>query len=523
MYNRGESHDESNRQIEFMLPEPIKDFVFDLYQSTRRSLQIEEVQQIYDSRFRELTDKYFSSSAWPEPAAIAPECNFDEVFLLLYREMTLRHVFTKLKPQLVDYIASWINFSKLFGFLMKDAAGSATEIALSVQWGYDIVQEFVYQFQGFCQYRCQVSTRSGDDLEMLQANRDVWSLSSVLNILHDMIRVSKITEHQSSRAKTLSIGNTAPTVPNTAIGILGYFCLIDLARLECLLGDYTASLQAIAPIRLWDRTETFALIPACHVNLFYHTGLCLMMSRRYSDAIEIFSDVILHISRLLKPAAGRQGVSNLMQKMMDKALALVGICACLCPGYRVDDHVMELVEMKYEEKMRRLQAGDIAVFESMFELACPKFICPAVPDYGLLVNLGQDAYRLQVASFIAETQYQLSLLRLRSYLRLYTSINLEKLARFNDTTVPELISQLMSFKHKTMQIQCSLLSSSDLTATRVSTSDVQFHIIDKILYVDSAGSERERGRVAERVFISGIRKHVEVREDVVRVFARYGL
>ena len=87
--------------------------------------------------------------------------------------MTLRHFFTTLKPQINDYVSSWINYSKviwreytvldeyncitthlqLFGFLVS---ATSTPIILTPQWAHDIVQEFVYQYQSFCQYRCQV-------------------------------------------------------------------------------------------------------------------------------------------------------------------------------------------------------------------------------------------------------------------------------------------------------------------------------------------------------------------------------
>eukprot|EP01041_Mallomonas_annulata_P000583 gene583-1130_t len=517
---RQEQYDDGRdgRQIEFALPEPIQDFVFDLYQSSRRSLQIEEVQQIYDTRFKELSDKYFNNSAWPDAQSIAGECNHDEVFLVLYREMTLRHVFTKLKPQLTDFISAWINFSKLFGHFLNQT-GPCVEVALSVQWGHDIVQEFVYEFQAFSQHRSLTAAKTSEELSMMQANRDVWTLPAVLNILNGMIKLSKAADPEGERDI-----NT-----KSALSILGYFCMIEKSRLECLLGDYTASLRVIAPIKLWDRNELFTLIPSCHANLFYHTGLSLMMSRRYGDAIETFSDIILHISRMLKPGTNtnRQGLHGQLQKMLEKVLALASVCIVLCPGYRVDDHVRELVDTKLDEKYRRLMVGDLSNLESTFEHFCPKFISPAVPDYTVTAtgaSPGQEAIRLQVSIYSTETQRQMALLRIRSYLRLYRSIDLEKLARFSDMTVSELTSQLLSYNHKTMQIQSTQLGGGDgSTCQRLSTSDVHFHIQDKVMFIDSGSSQTDRSRAAERVFISGIRKNVEIADDVRRVFSRFGL
>ena len=93
-------------------------------------------------------------------------------------------------------------YAQLFGHLMSPNA--AGEITISVQWGYDLIQEFVYQFQGFCQYRSQVGSRSNEEKEMLQANRDVWALPNVMAILNGMIRVSKIGDIQAARASNAS-------------------------------------------------------------------------------------------------------------------------------------------------------------------------------------------------------------------------------------------------------------------------------------------------------------------------------
>ena len=76
---------EDKKQIEFILPEDIRYFVFDLHDSCRRALRVEEVQINYEIKFKELTEKYFAKSAWPEAANVAYECSNDENFLLFYK------------------------------------------------------------------------------------------------------------------------------------------------------------------------------------------------------------------------------------------------------------------------------------------------------------------------------------------------------------------------------------------------------------------------------------------------------
>ena len=396
------------------------------------------------------------------------------------------------------------------------------QLLLTVQWVNDIIQEFVYQFQGFCQYRCQVAYRTPEDLRILQLNRSVWTLPAVLKILSGLVRVSS-----GSDASTTERGGKGPSELHRQFGS---FAAVEMARLECLLGDYTASLKALSILNLNDRSEIFMQLPTCQVNVFYHAGICHLMLRRYADAIETFSDVILHVSRMLKPGAGsmNRAVSSLLQKILDKILAMTCMAIALCPGHRVDDQVRDLVDTKYGDKLRRMNGGDIQAFVDLFEQTCPKFISPLVPDYSVSVNMGQDAFGNQVSMFIEECMQQTSVLKIRSYMRLYASIDISKLARFADVSEPSFISQLISLRHKSMEIQAAPVGEDAVTRrakelTRTSTSDVQYHIKDQALMIDVATHKSDKSRAVERFFAAGVRKHSEIIKDLARVFKQAGV
>lgn len=501
-----------DNSLDFTLPNAIKDFVFDLSEACRLSMRGDDVVQLYESKFKELTDKFFAQSQWPDSRAIAPECNHDDVFLLFYKEMTVRHLFTKLKPQLSDFLESWANYNRLFDFVLSSPNAG---IILTMQWVNDIIQEFVYQFQGFCQYRCQVASRNIEDLKVLQANRSVWTLPTVLRTLKNLVRAS--------------LGENGAR-PSELHAQFGSFAAVEMARLECLLGDYTASLKALSTLNLNDRSEIFMQLPTCQVTAFYHAGICHLMLRRYADAIETFSDVILHISRILKPGAGSmlRNVQALLQKILDKILAMTAIAIALCPGYRVDDQVRELVEGKWAEKLRRMNAGDVQAYVDLFEHTCPKFISPAVPDYSVAVNMGQDAFGNQVSVFAAEVMQQIAVLKIRSYMRLYASIDISKLARFADVSEPVFISQLISFRHKSMEIQNAPVGEDAVSRrtrgdARTSTSDVHYHIQDDALVIDTSAHKSDKSRAVERFFAAGVRKHAEIVSDLNRAFKRAGV
>jgi len=71
--------------LDFSLPPAIRDFVFDLHDAVRRARVVEEVQRLYETRLKEITDKYFNQSSWPDAKAISTDVYNDEFFLAIYR------------------------------------------------------------------------------------------------------------------------------------------------------------------------------------------------------------------------------------------------------------------------------------------------------------------------------------------------------------------------------------------------------------------------------------------------------
>jgi translation initiation factor 3 subunit L len=507
-------------QIAFSLPDVIKDFIFDLFQSSRRTGRVEEIQVLYDQKFKELSDKYFTQSPWPEPEAISKECNDDEIFLLFYKEMSLRHRFSKMKSiPIALYLEAWENYNRLFNILLSSKENF---IVISTQWAYDIIQEFVYTFQSYCQYRLQ-HNRTEEELHTMEANKDAWSLPVVSIILNNVIRMS-----QELAAATAVTSTSEPDAAVTTHALFGYFASIENARLECLLSDYTTSLESIQNIRLWDQNELFTLVPTCHVNVYYHAGVSMLMMRRYSDCIDTLSTITLHILRVLKPGNSTpKAIQTQHSKMMDKILSLLAIAISLSGGRRVDDQVMEVINAKLSDRFRRLNDGDIHLFEEMFEHSCPKFISPAVAENGSAGG-ALEAWKAQVAIFVNEIQQQVTLFKLSSYLRLYSSIELEKMASFNDISQDELVEQLLSSRHKSREVifgPCTSESSgapTDGSAPQpVIVSDINYFIEDGNLVI---GAGRKSNREAtEKFFMAGIRKNAEITADMQRVFTKYGI
>ena len=138
-----------------------------------------------------------------------------------------------------------------------------------------------------------------------------------------------------------------------------------------------------------------------------------------------------------------------------------------------------------------MQNGETAEFEANFAFACPKFLSPVPPpldgpphqsgdalhkeplkyvqlNLAIGIPIQQSIFtniiihtqisfsvlcRLQQKVFMDEVRQQMLLPTIRSYLKLYTSMPMDKLAKYmNDTTVDKLESNLLCFKHKMMNL-----------------------------------------------------------------------
>lgn len=65
--------------------EELKNFVFDLHNAARMALRMDEVYQLYDIKLKEISEKYFAQSAWPDATVVQAEFGKDVDFLLFYR------------------------------------------------------------------------------------------------------------------------------------------------------------------------------------------------------------------------------------------------------------------------------------------------------------------------------------------------------------------------------------------------------------------------------------------------------
>lgn len=97
-----------------------------------------EITVAYESGWNRLTEKFYSKTEWPEAEVIAPlvndgmlhnllgmkipldlVCFEDQIFLILYRELYYRHVYSRLSPDIDDRFHSYENSCELFNYLLS--------------------------------------------------------------------------------------------------------------------------------------------------------------------------------------------------------------------------------------------------------------------------------------------------------------------------------------------------------------------------------------------------------------------
>ena len=155
------------------VPDSVKSFVVHLYRHIREK-NVYEIHQMYETSFQTLSERLFKDTPWPSVDAVAHYVDNDHVFCLLYREMWFRHLYARLSPTLKQRIDSWDNYCSLFQVVLH----GVVNMQLPNQWLWDMVDEFVYQFQSFCQYRAKMKNKTEQEIALLTQFDQVISSSA---------------------------------------------------------------------------------------------------------------------------------------------------------------------------------------------------------------------------------------------------------------------------------------------------------------------------------------------------------
>eukprot|EP00735_Rhodelphis_limneticus_P011632 TRINITY_DN475_c0_g1::TRINITY_DN475_c0_g1_i1::g.2601::m.2601 TRINITY_DN475_c0_g1::TRINITY_DN475_c0_g1_i1::g.2601 ORF type:complete len:568 (-),score=194.45,sp/A7SDW5/EIF3L_NEMVE/50.20/2e-171,Paf67/PF10255.4/6.7e-148,TPR_2/PF07719.12/2.2e+03,TPR_2/PF07719.12/0.056,TPR_1/PF00515.23/3.1e+03,TPR_1/PF00515.23/0.14 TRINITY_DN475_c0_g1_i1:319-2022(-) len=481
----------------------VSDFVV-YFQKCIREGNIEEVFNCYDNYYNQITEHNFRDRPWPSADDIAGLVGGDTVFLILYKEIFYRHIYSKLNPSLAQRVESWDNYCDLFNLLLTNDP-SIGGLDLPSQWLWDIIDEFIYQFQSFCYYRSMLKNKGQEEISYLDQNQQIWSVQTVLQYLHALITKSNIltylerekngepNEDSYEFPSTREEGESWDYSRNNVYRMLGYFSIIGLLRMHCMLGDYYLALKILEPIDLANKKGLFSLVTACHITLYYYMGFAYMMLRRYVDGIKSFSNALLYVTRT-KQYLTRSYQFDVIAKKSEQMYSLLAICLALCP-HRIDEGIMSAIREKFGDKFMRMQKGGeeaTSVFEELFHFGCPKFLSPAPPNFAAGENSQLEAYQLQLKLFLREVSEQSLMPTIRSFLKLYTTMGVSKLADFLDTDDATVTQALLCMKHKMRQ---TVWTGGLATEGRLvpSTSELNFFIDDDTVHIADTQVSRRYG------------------------------
>ncbi|KAG8067539.1 hypothetical protein GUJ93_ZPchr0005g14842 [Zizania palustris] len=453
------------------VPDSVKTFVSHLYRHIRER-NVYETHQMYEGGFHRLSDRHFRDIPWPSAEAVAPHCDGDHVFLLLYRELWFRHAHARVPGLSPAHRAeSWDNYCSLFGLILK----GVLNMQLPNQWLWDMVDEFVYQFQSFCQYRAKLKNKTQEEINLLKQYDEAWSVYGVLNYLKALVDKSMIGEILEREKEGLEQFTATDGYDyeggSNVLKMLGYYSMIGLLRVHCLLGDYHTGLKCLAPIDI-SQQGVYTTVIGSHVSTIYHYGFANLMLRRYADGIREFNKILSYILKCKQYHQNSPQYDQLLKKN-EQMYAILAICLSLCPQDKLmDETVNNQLKEKYGDKMTKMHRYDdeaYAIYDELFSYACPKFITAAPPVLKEpFTNYNQDAYRLQLKLFLYEVKQQHLLSGIRSYLKLYSTITISKLAKYMDADEVTLRTILMTYKHK--------MHSVDSDGKVISSADFDFYI-----------------------------------------------
>ncbi|KAJ8979125.1 hypothetical protein NQ317_017968 [Molorchus minor] len=144
----------------------------------RQHLRMPEAVQRFLTCFRN-----YVNEAVARRKQVAALVDSDPVFMILYKELYFRHIYARIQggPSLGQRFNSFYNYCDLFNYILS--AEEPVPLELPDVWLWELIDEFVYQFQSFAQYRARLQKKTPQELETLNSNNKVGDVLCVLNVL----------------------------------------------------------------------------------------------------------------------------------------------------------------------------------------------------------------------------------------------------------------------------------------------------------------------------------------------------
>jgi hypothetical protein len=209
--------DSSANHGENVLPEQVIQYLLNFYGKFIDS-DSTALHGLYESGFTRLAERYYKNSPLPATSVVrklitdsiasaqdglAPQetvattpisqraSNDLNLFILLYQELGYRHVHTRLHPTLVQRAESWQNYLAIFDHIIR---GHFRDTALPPSWLWDLIDEFLYQFEEYHQYRARGHENRLENAAETAESDATWNIRTTLEVLHALVEKTGIVE-----------------------------------------------------------------------------------------------------------------------------------------------------------------------------------------------------------------------------------------------------------------------------------------------------------------------------------------
>jgi len=406
--------------------------------------RLEELGFLYDYAFNKLSNDYFHNKYWPTTAELEREDDNLEIDFLtmnLYNELTYRHIYARLQHWDSDIRArSWDNYMELFEFIIpkKNKKYNSNTIELPGKWVWDMLDEFIYQFQNFCFFRSKIKSAQDTNYNKLLENESLPNLHDVKSILNRFIKESEIIDENGKMRQIADI---------KTIHLFGYYSIVALCKLHVIIGETEEALNVIAPID-YSNLKVYSKSWSCLNSLYYYAGMAYLLNKKYIQATKLLETIVSFSNKYKHFFIKSFQYDNIM-KQMDRALLLLCICLSL-NQIPINAVVKNLITDKYNDKFERLLKYDKACFEESFTHGSCKMTTPLLQssdfkNNGFLENT-RDPMVETVNKFLAEFTKSQILNNVEGVLDLYPTITLKKFAKIMDLQESEVTGILQDFK-----------------------------------------------------------------------------
>jgi len=508
------------------LDKPVKDFIVGFSEALNRSANTNEqtsgirtrtetqILNYYSIQFNKHTERVYKNANWPTVEVILPLVNNDENFGLLYDIMRVRHMCGRLgnKIGLEVRVHAFQLYTQLFNKVMN----GEFSFDLPNEWLWDLMDEFLYNFQTFCQYRQKKSVASTAQKEELEK---VWHVRDVLTILEKLVQVSQIEKLlTSAQQKSLDLLKAGKTHTLT---MLGYYSMIGLLRVHTILGDFATALESVSAIplfgsdasvgrssRIFFNEYIYSRVIACHVTLFYFYTFCCLASGKYYSAVRLLNLLLVYLNRYLSNNKGASDLSfqnEFVAKMSEQCYGLLALSVLMLTGnsqsyagvfivftskslpgnFRLEESVRVNLREKFGDKMNKIYGSMIngtneyiPVVEEILVYCAPKLINPSI-------DVADDNPAKFVRLFVkqGEVAHMAQLCPVKSWIRLFTQTDLKVLskqiksadANAAETSDSQLRDLCHSLKHKSIH-RLTIAPASNVAAP--DDVEVQFVLTD---------------------------------------------